>query len=266
MPRVSVLMTSYKRPTMCIEAIDSVLAQNYSDWELLVGDDNSPEQDRQQIEDYIRKIKDKRIHYYQSGIPEEKREEKTRYAEIINTLYKMSSGEFISYLCDDDLFMPRKLSAIVNEFDSCSWKDVLCGLQKCCLLQDSGEKIVLDSKTGSFYDIRAYPANSLKGGIIVQPAWVVDHSSVVVRRKVIEIIGGENAWDTDRRWNTHADSVFFMKLIQSGYYFYVIPEILDEHRYHKNCIGGSGIVNEILSKIDKQKKLGLHYKVSIVSR
>lgn len=41
MPRVSVLMSTYNRGKFMKESIESILKQNYQDFELLIIDDNS---------------------------------------------------------------------------------------------------------------------------------------------------------------------------------------------------------------------------------
>ena len=54
-PAVSVLMTSYNREALIAEAIDSVLAQAFGDFELIVSDDGSQDRTVCIAEEYARR-------------------------------------------------------------------------------------------------------------------------------------------------------------------------------------------------------------------
>lgn len=43
MPKISIITTTYKHEKFIAQAIESVLHQSFTDWELLIGDDNSPD-------------------------------------------------------------------------------------------------------------------------------------------------------------------------------------------------------------------------------
>ena len=53
-PRVSVIMASWNRPQFLASAIDSVLAQTYQDFELIVADDGSAGPTHELLEAYAR--------------------------------------------------------------------------------------------------------------------------------------------------------------------------------------------------------------------
>lgn len=44
-PKVSVIISTYNRPVMLKRALESVLAQDYDDFDVIVVDDCSPDQD-----------------------------------------------------------------------------------------------------------------------------------------------------------------------------------------------------------------------------
>ncbi len=52
---VSVIMTTYKHQHYIGQAIDSVIAQNFTDWELLIGDDSPTQETREVIQHYVKK-------------------------------------------------------------------------------------------------------------------------------------------------------------------------------------------------------------------
>ncbi|MGB8644426.1 MAG: glycosyltransferase [Anaerolineae bacterium] len=96
-PRISVVITTYNRPTLMCEAIASVLAQTMRDFELIVVDDGSTDNTRETVQSFG----DKRIVYIH--------QENRGLAEARNTGIRASKGEWVAFLDDDDLFLPDKL-------------------------------------------------------------------------------------------------------------------------------------------------------------
>lgn len=106
MPRVSVVIPTYNRADMVSDAIQSVLDQTYSDWELIVVDDGSQDNTR----DVVASYRDPRIHYvYQ---------ENRKLPGARNTGIRTSKGEYLAFLDSDDLFTPEKLERQVAALDS----------------------------------------------------------------------------------------------------------------------------------------------------
>ncbi len=64
MPKVSVILPSYNYAMLLPRAIDSVLAQTFQDWELIIVDDGSPDGSVSVIESYLREYPG-RIHFFQ---------------------------------------------------------------------------------------------------------------------------------------------------------------------------------------------------------
>lgn len=100
---VSVIIPTYKRCECLIIAINSVLAQTYSNLEVLVVDDNNPNDEYSTaLQEKIKKIKDDRVRYVQQ-------ERHINGAAARNTGIRAARGEFIAFLDDDDSWMPEKL-------------------------------------------------------------------------------------------------------------------------------------------------------------
>jgi glycosyltransferase involved in cell wall biosynthesis len=105
-PLVSVLLSTYNRAAFLSEALDSVLAQTYSNWELLVCDDGSTDSSRQILQDY--QARDRRIRAFFK--------ENGGQSSGFNVAFKHSSGKVICLLDSDDTFLPRKIERLVQEF------------------------------------------------------------------------------------------------------------------------------------------------------
>jgi glycosyltransferase involved in cell wall biosynthesis len=205
---VSVILTSYNRPSMLKEAIDSVLAQTYQDFELILLDDNSNEETLKVIEPYL---KNPKIVFYQSNISKEDRYKESPYARQINIGLKMAKGELISYLCDDDLYLPDRLEKMVKFLEEHPEAKVVYGRQK--MVWENGD-----------IDIRQ------PDEVLTDPACKVDHSSVMHYKSCIDEVGD---WSTEHIQSSDAD--FFHKL-GAKYPFYPLKEITDIHRYHSESI------------------------------
>ena len=100
-PRVSVLMLTYNRPQFISMAIESIRAQRFDDWELLIVHDG-PNVEIPVIAREWESI-DSRIHYFHRPIP-------GNIAEASNFGLAKARGEYIAVLDDDDYWAePEKL-------------------------------------------------------------------------------------------------------------------------------------------------------------
>ena len=97
-PRVSVVITTYNRAALLPRAVNSVLAQTYPDYEIIIVDDCSTDS----TPDVIRSFPDPRIRSF-------KHEWNRGVSAARNTGVANARGEYISFLDDDDEWMPAKL-------------------------------------------------------------------------------------------------------------------------------------------------------------
>src|SRR5271165_3089230 len=98
MPLVSIIMNVRNGASTLREALDSVLAQTFTDWELIVWDDRSTDESGKIAAQYS----DPRICYFLS--PEE-----TSLGKARDTAIHQARGKWLAFLDQDDLWMPRKL-------------------------------------------------------------------------------------------------------------------------------------------------------------
>ncbi len=109
-PLVSIIMPVYETPVKWLElAIESLINQYYSNWELCVVDDFSKDgRPRTLIQKYAEK--DHRIKYYFS-------DKNQGISEASNKAIEISNGEFLALLDHDDELTPDALFWIVNEIN-----------------------------------------------------------------------------------------------------------------------------------------------------
>ena len=103
---VSVIMPAYNASAFIADSIDSVLAQTYRNWELIVIDDGSTDSTPDIVKQ--KACHDVRLKYlYQDN---------GRQAKARNLGLMHAKGEFIAFLDADDLWLDNKLEIMVNEF------------------------------------------------------------------------------------------------------------------------------------------------------
>lgn len=97
-PRVSVIIPTFNCDSYLPEAIDSVLAQTYQDFELIVVDDGSTDHTAEILQGYGDRLR--AFHQSNQGV-----------AAARNHGIRKAYGEWIAFLDADDIFLPDKLAA-----------------------------------------------------------------------------------------------------------------------------------------------------------
>ena len=105
MRKVSVVLPCYNGARWLNLAIESVLAQTYEDFELLVIDDGSTDKSKEIVSSYLY---DERVRYvYQPN---------RGFSAALNRGIEESSGCFVGFIGQDDIWMPYKLEFQVKYF------------------------------------------------------------------------------------------------------------------------------------------------------
>ena len=100
MPQVSIITPTYNCAEFIVQTIESVLAQSYTDWEMIISDDCSTDNTLEVIKPYLES--DARIKYICN--------DKNSGAAITrNNALRLAQGRWIAFLDSDDLWHPEKL-------------------------------------------------------------------------------------------------------------------------------------------------------------
>ena len=108
-PRVSVIVPAYNAAVYLPYAIDSVLAQMYTSWEIVIVDDGSTDHTRTVVDSYRLKLQDKLQYIYQPnrGLPAAR-----------NVGIRAARGEYVALLDADDVWLPQRLARGVTVLDA----------------------------------------------------------------------------------------------------------------------------------------------------
>ena len=100
MPQVSIITPTYNCAEFIVQTIEAVLAQSFTDWEMIISDDCSTDNTREVIAPYL--AADSRIKYICN-------QRNSGAAVTRNNALKVASGRWIAFLDSDDLWHPEKL-------------------------------------------------------------------------------------------------------------------------------------------------------------
>lgn len=104
---VSVVVPTYNRASLIQRALDSILAQTFSNWECIVVDDFSQDDTKSVVEQYV--ARDKRFRYVLN-------ERQKGACGARNTGILHAKGEYVSFLDSDDAYMPETLWSQYDTF------------------------------------------------------------------------------------------------------------------------------------------------------
>jgi len=100
-----VITATYNRPEIT-DAINSVLAQEFQDFEYIIIDDGSTDNTEDLVKPFL---EDKRLKYvYQNN---------TGQAKALNNGIKIAKGKYIAFLDSDDLYLPNHLSLCTSKME-----------------------------------------------------------------------------------------------------------------------------------------------------
>ena len=101
-PLVSIFMGTYNRRKYLPRAINSIIAQSYKNWELCLVNDAG-----EAVDDIVESYNDARIKLINH-------KENMRLGHVFNRAFTESHGEYITYLGDDDTYLPKHLEILMR--------------------------------------------------------------------------------------------------------------------------------------------------------
>lgn len=206
MPKVSVLMPAYNQAAYVAQAIESVFAQTYEDWELIIVDDGSTDN----TADVVRRFASSLTYIYQSnrGCP-----------AALNRAFKMSKGQYISILGSDDLLLPRALEILSHFLDANPSIDIVYSDGYVC--DEQGNNI------GRLSNHRYMPyGETLDSFVVTSP--VPGVNSAMMRRSRLEKLDGP----FDEAMLGYEDWDLFIRLAALGCRFGYVNELTCKYRIH----------------------------------
>lgn len=198
MPKVSIILSTYNRSHFIDRAIESVLEQTFSDWELIIVDDGSTDNTEEIIKQW--QIRYPKIIYSKSL-------ENVGIARNSNRGLRMAKGEYIAIIDDDDRWIDKNKLAKQIEFLDKNPDHVAVGGGIIVINKDSKE---------IFRYLKPETDEQIRDKMLFDNTMA--NSTTVFRRPTAEKVG---LYDESLRYS--ADRDFFLKLGLEGK-LYNFPE------------------------------------------
>jgi glycosyltransferase involved in cell wall biosynthesis len=211
MPYFSIIIACHNAENYIKDTLNSVLNQTFRDFEIIIIDDASTDNSLSIIKSYSEKYSF--IKYLSTGI-------NMGAGGARNLGVQNCSGEWLSILDADDIFLSEKLQKQFNVLSLSNENIVLIGTASYNI-----------NNQGIRTDTSTYPINSkqLKNNLIKRKK-LPPHSSIVYNKNAFISAGGFN-----QRFSPSEDIELWLRLIDYGE-FYCVPQPLIEYRVHENSI------------------------------
>lgn len=213
LPKVSVAVVTYNQCELLRECLDSILAQDYANIEIVVADDASPDDSRKLIIEYQERHPDQIVPVFA--------EENKGVTANQQAALMACTGEYIAWMAGDDLMLPGKISAQVEHMRA---------HPKCAIVYHDLD--VFDSASGNSLG-RFNDLDNPRNGTI---STLVRHGSFngatsnMVRASQSPPHGFEPSVRVASDW------LYFVECLSDGGTIDYLDRVLGKHRRHENNV------------------------------
>ena len=131
MPKVSICIPTYNRKEYLKETLETVFAQTYKDYEVVIVDDGSTDGTDEMIASMSEDIR-----YF--------KQENAGDAAARNTLIKMAAGKYITFIDSDDLLYPDTVERLIDSVES--YDGQACGYGGYIRIDENGKELPTKQK------------------------------------------------------------------------------------------------------------------------
>jgi glycosyltransferase involved in cell wall biosynthesis len=208
-PAVTVLLAVYKPdPTYFREAVASVMAQTFADWELLVVEDESPSISAAAL---LTEFDDRRIRHHLNP-------RRHTLASALNEGLRMARAPLVARLDGDDVCEPERLAQQVRY------------LREHPEVTVYGSRITVIDERGALLGRRLLPTEHATIAASLQRFNCISHPSVMFRREAVLAAGG---YDDDEQVE---DWELWCRMLTRGARFAASPSALIRYRFHAGAL------------------------------
>lgn len=206
-PKVSVIMGVYNCEKTISVAIESIIAQTYTNWELIICDDCSTDKSVEIIQKY--KDLDKRIVLIRNAI-------NSKLAKSLNNCLAIAKGEYIARMDADDISLPKRLEEQITFLDSHQEFQVISC--KSVVLDENGEREIIGKEGEPHKECMLFGVPFV-------------HPTIMMRKSAYDAVGGYTVLPRTQRGQ---DLDLWFKFFSLGYRGYILPKVLYKYYNFKS--------------------------------
>ena len=211
MVTVSIIMNVRNGAATLREALESVFAQTFCDWELIVWDDHSSD-DSAKI---IARFSDPRLRYFLAA-------SETPLGQARQLATHKAKGEWLAFLDQDDIWLPRKLELQMAVADSPT-VGLIYG-RSVCFYPNGGQR-----EYDRFHEFTDLPEGDVFAELLGKGCFIA-MSSALIRRSAVEEVGGIPA-------QIHITPDYFLYLAVTRRYFArAVQQVVCRYRVHSGSM------------------------------
>lgn len=239
-PLISVVIPVYNGSNYMREAVESVLAQTYTNYEILLIDDGSKDNTWEIIQEYVQKYPDKirGFHKENGGV-----------STALNLGIAEMKGEWFAWLSHDDLWLPEKLEKQVAFMNLCPSGGLY--YSGYYYINETGD--ILEAKDGAFFP------SSINVAVLLGKNYI-NGITVLIRKDCLDAVGG-----FDTQYRCVQDWDLWIK-IALKYDIYLLPEKLAKNRLHSSQTGAKIPKKCLKEEVELRKKYSRMCNVDEVFR
>lgn len=205
---VSIIMPAYNCEDLIGITLNSVIAQTYQNWEVIIVDDCSTDKTFEVVNTYM--TKDTRIKYH-------KLDSNSGAAVARNKAVDLASGKFIAFLDSDDIWVSEKLDKQINFMKKNNYNFTCTDYSK---IDENGDSLnrIIKARLKSDYDgiLKTCPGNST----------VIYNAGKLGKFKIPNI-------------KKRNDYVMWLQVIKQEKFLYGLQETLGSHRIRSEGISSN---------------------------
>ena len=206
---VSIITPTYNCAKFIAKTIDSVKAQTYKNWEMIIVDDRSQDNTREIVEEYVKD--DPRIQYHLLEV-------NSGAAVARTTAMKLAKGSYMAFLDSDDIWTPDKLERQIQ------WMEENGVAFSCTAYEQIDENDNLLNKT-----IKTIKKTDYDRLLLDCP---VGNSTVVYN---VEKMGKFEVPNIRKR----NDDALWLQMLKKEKYIWGMPDVLMKYRVRQNSISSN---------------------------
>lgn len=245
-PAVSVVIPAYNAAEYIGEALDSVFAQTFNDYEVIIVNDGSPDTD--ELERALEPYRE-RIRYI--------KQENHGAAHARNTALRVARGRFIAFLDADDLWLPNYLAEQMKFIEGGAGYDFVYA--------DAMQFGAPPYAGKTFMETAPSTGDVSFESLVTQSCNVITSGTLARRHSVVEV----GLFDETLR-RAH-DFDLWLRLARGGARMAYQRKVLLRYRYHAGSLSGDGVTRverelRVLDKVEHTYEMSDRERAALAGR